>query len=150
MSNNARGFKHITLNTTRPVQTSIGSFEAQIIVGRLENSGVLPPQSNKVYEGRSLYRPKRDDWRYLSGMVFTYQPKWVPGLFIGSARVSQMYHQDAGSSPADFIPLFQVFESKDAIEKKRSVFKPVFPLGMERKRYRDLWGVWASGKKETG
>lgn len=118
MSNTARGFKHITLNTSRPVQTDIGSFEAQIIAGRLENSGVLPPEVNRVYDGRSLYRAKRDDWRYLSGFVFTYQPKWIKGLFIGTSRVSQMYNQDAGTSPADFITLLSPFEKKDAILKR--------------------------------
>jgi hypothetical protein len=134
MSNNAPGFKHITLNTSRPVQTGIGSFEAQIIAGRLENSGVLPPQVNRVYDGRSLYKAKRDDWRYLSGMVITYQPKWVPGLFVGTSRVSQMYNQDAGSSPADFIPLLQAFENKEAV--------------LERDRYSTLFFRWIW--KESG
>lgn len=134
MSNNAPGFKHITLNTTRPVQTSIGSFEAQLIAGKLENSGVLPPQSNRVYDGRSLYRPKRDDWRYLSGMVVTYQPNWVPGLFVGSSRISQMYHQDAGGSVADFFPLLQLFENDEA--------------GLKRDRYSTVFFRWIW--KETG
>lgn len=148
MSNNAQGFRHITLNTTRPVQTSIGSFEAQIIAGRLENSGVLPPQSNRVYDGRSLYRPKRDDWRYLSGMVFTYQPKWVPGLFIGSARVSQMYNQDAGSSPADIIPLLQVFESKDAI-LKRDRYSSLFFRWIWKESGTEIYGEYGhQGRKK--
>lgn len=114
MSNNAPGFKHITLNTSRPVQTAIGSFEAQLIAGRLENSGILPPQENRVYEGKSLYVPKRDDWRFLSGFVLTYSPKGVPGLFIGASQVSQMYKQDAGKRPSDFLPLLLPFESKEA------------------------------------
>ena len=118
MSNNAPGFKHITVNTSRPVQTKFGSFEAQMIAGRLENSGILPREVNRVYEGRALYIPKRNDWRYLSGFVMTYNPKWVPGLFIGTSRVSQMYHQDAGTSPADFIPLLKPFENKSAAEKR--------------------------------
>lgn len=114
MTNNAPGFKHITLNTSRPVQTPIGSFEAQLIAGRLENSGILPPQENRVYEGKSLYVPKRDDWRFLSGFVLTYHPKGVPGLFIGASQVSQMYKQDAGKRPSDFLPLLLPFESMEA------------------------------------
>src|SRR5206468_1504691 len=31
MSNNAPGFKHLTLNTTKPIKTPIGSFEGQLI-----------------------------------------------------------------------------------------------------------------------
>lgn len=148
MSNNAPGFKHITLNTTRPVQTKIGSFEAQMIAGRLENSGVLPPQINRVFQGRSLYKPKRDDWRYLSGLVFTYQPKWVPGLFIGSSRVSQMYNQDAGSSPADFIPLLQPFENKNA-NLKRDRYSTVFFRWIWKESGTEIYGEYGhQGRKK--
>jgi hypothetical protein len=38
MSNNATGFAHLTLNTSKPVNSPIGSFEAQVIAGRLETS----------------------------------------------------------------------------------------------------------------
>jgi len=97
MSNTARGFKHFTLNTLRPIATPIGSFEGQIISGRLENSG--SPNSK-------FYNP---EWRYLSGMVFSYQPRWVPGLFVGLSRAFQIYHSDL-SGIGDYIPLFQPFE----------------------------------------
>jgi hypothetical protein len=145
MSNNAPGFKHITLNTSRPVQTPIGSFEAQLIAGRLENSGFLPPQENRVYEGKSLYVPKRDDWRFLSGFVLTYHPKGVPGLFIGASQVSQMYKQDAGKRPSDFLPLLLPFESMEASFNQRQVFQSVLPLGIAGSKCRDLWGIWTSG-----
>jgi hypothetical protein len=125
MSNNAPGFKHITLNTSRPVQTTIGSFEAQLIAGRLENSGVLPPQENRVYEGQSLYIPKRDEDRFLSGFVLTYHPKAIPGLFIGASQLSQMYKQDAGKRPSDFLPLLLPFESQEAA-LKRDRYSSVF------------------------
>jgi hypothetical protein len=118
MSNNAPGFKHITINTIRPIETGIGSFEGQVIAGKLENSGLLPPEINRVYEGRTLYVPKQDDWRYISGFVLSYHPKWVPGLFIGASRTSQMYHQDAGSI-SDFIPLLQPFDKKNLTKKDR-------------------------------
>ena len=39
MSNNAPGFLHFTLNTKKPIETFIGSFEGQIISGKLEGSG---------------------------------------------------------------------------------------------------------------
>src|SRR5690554_2792976 len=43
-SNNARGFKHLSLNTTRPAKTFLGSFEGQLLIGRLEPSGFEPSQ----------------------------------------------------------------------------------------------------------
>ncbi|WP_291399366.1 capsule assembly Wzi family protein [Daejeonella sp.] len=150
MTNNAPGFKHITLNTSRPVQTKIGSFEAQIIAGRLENSGVLPPEVNRVYEQQALYIPKRDDWRYLSGLVFTFNPKWTPGLFIGASRVSQMYNQDSGKSPADFLPLLQPFESKLAAEA-RDRYSTLFFRWVLKEAHAEIYGEYGhQGKKSFG
>ena len=48
MSNSAAGFQHFTLNTVKPFKTFIGSFEGQIIGGRLENSGFAPPETKRT------------------------------------------------------------------------------------------------------
>lgn len=116
MSNNAPGFKHLTLNTVRPVNTPVGSFEGQVIAGRLENSGFLPPEPNRTVGGRYLYEPKRDDWRYLSGIVLTYQPKWTPGLFLGFSRAFQMYGKDVERKVGDYLPFLQPFQKKNTSE----------------------------------
>jgi len=99
MSNTSGGFAHFTLNTIKPLQTPIGSFEAQIIAGRLENSGFFPPDTNRTYNGVKLYVPKRNDWRYLNGMIISYNPKWIPGLFIGITRSFMIYHDDIKNFP---------------------------------------------------
>jgi hypothetical protein len=97
MSNHARGFKHITFNTTKPLKTKIGNFEWQVISGRLESSGYLPAGSDMQHAGTNIYVPKinqlaeTDDWRYLQGYTITYSPKWVPGLSLGFIRWVQMY-----------------------------------------------------------
>jgi len=97
MSNHARGFKHITFNTTKPLKTKIGNFEWQVISGRLESSGYLPANSGQQYAGTNIYIPKinqlgqTNDWRYLQGYSITYSPKWVSGLSIGFIRWVQMY-----------------------------------------------------------
>jgi hypothetical protein len=96
MSNSAPGFKHLSLNTTRPLKTPVGSFEAQFIAGRLEASGFNPGQPN--------------DWRYLSGLVFSYQPRWIPGLFLGMTRSFQIYNTDMDHSFGDYVPFFQAFQ----------------------------------------
>ena len=114
MSNTAPGFKHLTLNTSRPVKTQIGSIEAQIIAGRLEESGykaALP-----------------DDWRYLSGLVFSYQPRWVPGLFLGMTRSFQIYSEDMDESFGDYLPFLQAFQKKNTNEadKRRDQLTSIF------------------------
>lgn len=105
MSNTAPGFNHITLNTRKPIKTAIGSFEGQLIAGKLENSGygVLTPEVD--YFSSSLYVPKPDDSRYISGIVATWQPKWIPGLFLGLTRSSQLYTKDL-SKFGDYFPFF--------------------------------------------
>jgi len=97
MSNHAKGFNHITFNTTKPLKSKIGNFEWQFVTGRLESSGYFPPATDKEYAGRKLYIPKinqlgeRDDWRYFQGLTFTYSPKWINGLSLGLTRWTQMY-----------------------------------------------------------
>ncbi|HEY1054197.1 MAG TPA: capsule assembly Wzi family protein [Emticicia sp.] len=84
LSNNATGFKHLTLNTIKPIRTPVGTVEGQIIAAKLENSGYTYMDDIPEYA----------DWRYLSGMVFVYQPRWVPGLFLGLSRSFQIYHKN--------------------------------------------------------
>jgi len=98
MSNTAGGFPHFTLNTTRPIHTRIGSFEGQIIAGRLDNSGFYP-DTVASWKARAWYKEKKDDWRYFNGMVITYQPKWVPGFFIGLTRSYMVYGSEMGNFP---------------------------------------------------
>lgn len=116
MTNSAPGFAHFTLNTVKPVKTAIGSFEGQIIAGRLKESGYLPPQYDRTYVHPSfqIYTAKPKENRYINGMIISYQPKWVPGLFIGLIRNFQMYHKDRGDGLNDYLPIFSAFSSKSA------------------------------------
>jgi hypothetical protein len=114
MSNTASGFKHLTLNTNRPIKTPIGSIETQIISGRLEGSGFKAGLS--------------DDWRYFSGLVFSYQPRWLPGLFLGLTRGFQTYSQDMDDSFGDYLPFLQAFQKINTNEgaKRRDQLTSVF------------------------
>ena len=97
MSNHARGFKHITFNSIRPLKTKIGNFEWQLITGKLEVSGHKPPNTDFIYAGTKIYVPKANqiddtsDWRYLQAYTISYSPKWIPDLSIGFTRWVQMY-----------------------------------------------------------
>ena len=113
MSNTAPGFKHLTLNTLRPIKTAIGSFEGQIIAGRLENSNYAPLQPDHDYFGTNLNVPKPNDWRYLSGFVLTWHPKWVSGLFLGYDQSSQAYGKNL-SGVKDYLPFFSPVKTVSA------------------------------------
>lgn len=105
LSNNAPGFKHITLNTSRPINTYIGQFEAQIIAGRLEESGFLPLVTAAQSTDSAYYIPKNNDWRYYTGFNINYHPKWIPGLTIGLTRTFNAYGKDVKSFKG-YIPFF--------------------------------------------
>jgi hypothetical protein len=105
MSNSAPGFTHFTLNTLKPLKTPIGSFEGMVIGGRLRNSGFAPLTPDKSFFGTNLYVPKPNDWRYLSGIIITWQPKWIPGLFLGFDQ-SQLSYGKNLKGIKDYLPVF--------------------------------------------
>ena len=130
LSNNAPGFLHGTINTRKPIQTQVGSFEGQLISGFLKSTEFLPPLSDYTIQQNPVYVPKREDGnRYLSGLVLTYQPKWVPGLFVGYSSVNHMYRSDVETF-GDMIPIFNgrkgLYSVEDPIKAKRQQFSSGF------------------------
>jgi hypothetical protein len=113
LSNNAPGFLHFTAGTRKPIKTKIGSFELEAIGGWLQNSGYLPPETNRlsVFYIRNLYEHKKESGRYITGLTYTYQPKWVPGLYVGLNKLSIMYQNEI-SNLYDVLPLEGFFGKK--------------------------------------
>ncbi len=115
MSNNAPGFIHGFLSSKKPLHTGIGSFEWQLIGARLTSNNAY------VYENYNLKNAAPPlDSRYLSAYVISYQPKWVPGLFLGMTRALQRYKKDiqlsAGSFLNQYIPvLTKPFQKQNAL-----------------------------------
>jgi hypothetical protein len=115
MSNTADGFSHYTLNTVKPIRTPIGSFEGQIIAGRLGNSGFDVPDTMRTFaawDNYRFYQRKRNEWRYINAMVLTYQPKWVPGIFLGITRSFTKYGSQKDSSFRAMFPVFFPLQRK--------------------------------------
>jgi hypothetical protein len=94
ISNNSPGFKHVTINTTRPIKTAIGSFEGQVFGGKLENSGYPPLLTTSLSDGTNLYSPQNSDWRYFTGININYHIKWVPGFTLGLTRTFDAEYSD--------------------------------------------------------
>jgi hypothetical protein len=113
MSYNAPGFLHATFNSTKPFQTKMGAFEWQFIFGQLTNSGILPPDTNRVFEGHFIYQPKKEENRYITGAVIDWQPKWIKGLFLGATSVSYLYQSEAYRL-ADLLPVDGFIQSNTA------------------------------------
>lgn len=105
-SNNAFGFEHLTFNTRKPAKTFLGSFEGQLIVGKLRNSNLTTTNLTDQFF----------DSRYVNGLNFIYQPKWIKGLNIGFSRVFQQYISFMGDSFGDYFPIFEPFQKINVVE----------------------------------
>ena len=110
LTNNAPGFRHFSLMTNRPLKTPVGTFEGHMAAGRLHRSGfkwplryeagTWPPIAGDVtpdtVNGTSAYA-------YTNTMAITWQPKWLPGLFLGASRAVQ-----AKGDPDSFLDYFKI------------------------------------------
>lgn len=113
MSNNAPGFLHGFFGTNKPLKTPIGSFEWQVIGAKITAKPGL------AYENFNLKAPGFSGSRYLNAYVISYQPKWVPGLFLGMTRALQRYRADLDRSGQSllnkYMPvLFKAFQKQNA------------------------------------
>jgi hypothetical protein len=120
MSNNAPGFAHYSLNTTQPLRNFLGSFEFQLVTGRLEQDPSMPFEA---------YNLKLIGWkqaRIFNGLNIVYQPKFFPNLFLGINRAFQ-YSENLMSKQGTgfvnkFLPVFsQIFKQAEGGTKEDSI-----------------------------
>ncbi|MBA4258953.1 MAG: hypothetical protein C0446_07300 [Chitinophaga sp.] len=111
MSNNAPGFNHITINSNKPIKTAIGHFEFQLIMGRLNED------TSKAFENNYM-RPlnPRNEGRYLNGIVASYQPKWLPGFFLGVTRSEHLYLSDQSKKTGFFSKYLPVLQASSPVD----------------------------------
>jgi len=107
LSNNAPGFKHLTVNTVKPVKTPVGHFEMQVLAARLDDSN-LPLLS----DGPNVATPKNNDWRYFTALNINYHPKWIPGLTLGLIRTFNAYRSSIKTF-SDYVPFFFPYQKQN-------------------------------------
>lgn len=108
-SNNAFGFEHLTFNTRRPAKTFLGDFEGQFIMGKLQD--FYP----RVREGI-------EDWRYLNGISFSYQPRWIKGFYLGISRVFQAYNSTNDKSFSFYFPIIEPLQKEKLVNEDAPIF----------------------------
>jgi hypothetical protein len=97
----------------------VGSFEWQVIAGKLKSSGVLPDTTKKI-NGQPLYVPKQNGDRYINGMVLTWQPKWTNGLFLSFSKVFYQNLSEVRASLDGYVPVIgKPFKNKLPAEDER-------------------------------
>lgn len=94
LSNNAPGFLHGFLGTRRPVNIGIGKIEVDLVWGRLSESGYFDTVDT-------------NDTRFFTGIVFDFEPKPLPGLYLGASRVFMQDIPEGGLPFSDYFLVFQ-------------------------------------------
>lgn len=148
LGNNAPGFFHFTLNTRKPVSSPIGSFEGQLISGFLNSTDFLPPHPDYSIQQNPVYIPKRENGnRYLSGIVLTYQPKWVPGLFLGYGATNHLY-RDEVQVMGDILPIFNGRKGPenvyDPVRDRRQQFSSGFFRWLSPEGHFEFYGEYGT------
>jgi hypothetical protein len=88
MTNNAAGFLHYSLNTTKPLKTPIGSFEFQLILGRMTRDTLQGFENNLLKQRDLSASPK---YRRYNGLILTFQPRFMKNVFFSASRSFQNY-----------------------------------------------------------
>jgi hypothetical protein len=99
MSNQAPGFMHIKLHSSKPLKTPIGNFEWTLLGGRLTSEEKLP-YDNAFLQYSTPYNPTGAPPanRYLNAYTISFSPKFLPGFSIGLSRALQQYEADVKAS----------------------------------------------------
>jgi hypothetical protein len=118
-SNNAPGFPHLSLNTYKPAKTFLGSFEGQVLIGRLESSNQAPTQIDGLNSG--YFSPLNSDWRYLNAFMLSYSTKWIPGLTFGFARTYQYYNSERPKDLKGWLPVLEPMAKEKLFTNGNSV-----------------------------
>ncbi len=95
MTYQAPGFEHFFIGSRRPLKTPIGSIEWKLMGGWLRTDGDRSMENTHLQKADAIFGTRK---RYLSGLTIAYQPKWVPGLFVGLNRVIQTFSNDSLTS----------------------------------------------------
>jgi hypothetical protein len=95
LSDNAAGFPHAFLGTSRPVDVWIGHVEATAFWGRVFRTRYFDGGSDPLF----------------IGLAVDYAPRWIPGLTLGLGRT--FLQPWRGREALDYVPFLQSFWKKD-------------------------------------
>jgi hypothetical protein len=89
MSDNAPGFPHVFVRTTRPLRTPVGAIEGKWLVGGLSESDYFDDDP-------------ANDVRSLSALAVAWTPQWTSGLTLGFTRAVYRPVSGGGEVPLRF------------------------------------------------
>ncbi len=145
-SNNAPGFPNISLNTTKPSKTFLGTFEGQVLIGRLESSGFSGSQSEEL--NSKFFRTLNPDWRYINAFMFGYTPKWIPNLSLGMARSFLQYSEFVKPTFSGLFPMFEPFQKEKFFEGDEKFFGDYDTRQNDKSQQATVFGRYVFNKEQ--
>ena len=104
-TNNAAGFQHYYLQTVEPIHTLIGNFELAGVVGKLEPTKYTDIDQSLLDICQPCKVFKNLDEREIDGITINWQPKKIPGFYIGYAY-SRQFYRHATNTLGDTVNFF--------------------------------------------
>ena len=101
ISNHAPGFLHGSFNTRRPMKTPIGSFEFQVIGGKMIEENIASDELSNLrnYNNRwGIAKGNEDISKYINAINLVYNPSFLNGISVGFTRA---YTSSAGNVLGD-------------------------------------------------
>lgn len=94
-TNTAAGFKHMFINSNKPIETPIGNIEFSGIIGTIDSTRFEDPDDpymRTMWEGGMI--KKNNTSRSISAFTLNLQPKILDNFYIGYAFSRQNYQND--------------------------------------------------------
>lgn len=91
LTNNAPGFMHLTFNSIKPIQTKLGTFEFQAILGNLDSTVAPAIDFNNLAANLPFIEPKSKNQRGIAGYYLSWKPKWFKHLYLGLGGMTYFY-----------------------------------------------------------
>jgi hypothetical protein len=94
-TNTAAGFKHMYINSNKPIETPIGNIEFSGIIGRIDSTRFEDPDDpymRTMWEGGII--KKNNTSRSIRAFTLNLQPKFLDNFYIGYAFSRQNYQNE--------------------------------------------------------
>ncbi|MBA2707624.1 MAG: hypothetical protein H0U59_07455 [Gemmatimonadaceae bacterium] len=115
LGNNAGGFPHAYLGTSKPANIGIGRLHTRVVYGQLYQSAYSPVSGSSSF----IDFTETGTTRFMAGLIGTFQPRGMRGLEIGGARFFHAASDNNGVSSHNIgLPFQNIFKSRLAKESE--------------------------------
>jgi len=109
LGNNAGGFPHAFIGTSRPANIGIGALHGRLVYGTLDQSAYSTVTGADFFENFDLPGKRR----FMAGLVGVAQIRGIRGLEIGGTRFFHAARTESGFSSSNLkLPLQNVFKRR--------------------------------------